>query len=177
MNEQENNDKQLVSGTKGISSLPGFPVVIGCIGKNLITIAAVSMVSFNNPSLMMIGIVPSRYSFELIKEVNDYSINIPTTDQFDAMLYCGKISGRDEKDKFKGAGLTAVKSTKISSYMIKECPVNMECKVVHTLDLGGTHTWFVGEVVAAHVSKNYDRSQAFFFWPGEYRYVGEVIKK
>lgn len=177
MNSQDSLDKQLVTGSEGISALPGFPVVIGCIDKNLITIAAVSMVSFQEPALMMIGIVPSRYSYELIKEVKDYTINVPTTDQFDAMLYCGRVSGRDEKDKFKGAGLTAVKATKIRSYLVKECPVNMECKVVHTLDLGGTHTWFVGEVVAAHVAKNYNRSQAFFFWPGEFRYVGDVITK
>ncbi|MCE7748260.1 MAG: hypothetical protein GPJ51_07675 [Candidatus Heimdallarchaeota archaeon] len=88
----------------------------------------------------------------------------------------GKISGRDVEDKFKAIGLTPVKASKISSYLIKECLVNLECKVVHTLDLGGTHTWFVGEVVAAHLAKDYDRSKAFFFWPGQFRYVGDVIE-
>jgi len=176
MNEMDNSDKEIVSGKKGILSLPGFPIVIGCIGKNLITIAAISMVSFDNPPLIMIGIVPKRYSFELIKEVKDYSINIPTTELIDDVKHIGKISGRDVEDKFKATGLTPVKASKISSYLIKECPVNLECKVVHTLDLGGTHTWFVGEVVAAHLAKDYDRSKAFFFWPRQFRYVGDVIE-
>jgi len=35
MNEMDNSDKEIVSGKKGILSLPGFPIVIGCIGKNL----------------------------------------------------------------------------------------------------------------------------------------------
>lgn len=93
------------------------------------------------------------------------------------MEYCGKVSGRDVKDKFKEAGLTPVRSSEISSYLIKECPVNLECKVVKTLDVGGTHTWFIGEVVAAHKKKDYDRSQAIMFWPREWRHVGDLIKK
>ena len=177
MSKINQSDKELVSGKKGIFSLPGFPLVIGCIGKNLITLAAISMVSFDNPPLIMMGIVPKRYSFELIKKIKDYSINIPTTDLLEAVQYCGKVSGRDVKDKFEIAGLTPVKASKISSYLIKECPVNLECKVVHTLDLGGSHTWFVGEVVAAHITKDYSRSKAIMFWPGEYRYVGDVIEK
>lgn len=47
MSEINQTDKELVPGKKGIFSLPGFPLVIGCIGKNLITLAAISMVSFD----------------------------------------------------------------------------------------------------------------------------------
>ena len=176
MSNKTNSGKELVSGKKGIFSFPGFPLVIGCIGKNLITVAAISMVSFDNPPLIMMGIVPKRYSFELIKKIQNYSVNIPTTELLEAVQYCGKVSGRDVEDKFEGAGLTPVRASKISSYLIKECPVNLECKVVHTLDMGGTHTWFIGEVVAAHIAKNYDKSNTIMFWPAEYRYVGNVIK-
>ena len=173
----EANVKEIISGTGGILALPGFPLVISCIGKNLITMAAISMVSFNNPPLIMIGIVPQRYSFELIKEVQDFSVNIPTTEMMEAVEYCGKVSGRDVKDKFKEAGLTPVRSSEISSYLIKECPVNLECKVVETLDVGGTHVWFIGEVVATHKKKDYDRTQAIMFWPREFRHVGDIIKR
>ncbi len=177
MNKLEENDKEEITGKAGILSFPGFPIVIGCIGKNLITLAAISMVSFYDPPLIMIGIVPERYSYDLIKEVQDFSVNIPSTEIIEAVKYCGRVSGRDVEDKFKESGLTQVKPSKISSLLIKECPVNLECKLVKTLDVGGSHVWFIGEVVTAHRRKEYSRSQAFMFWPGEYRYVGDVIKK
>jgi flavin reductase (DIM6/NTAB) family NADH-FMN oxidoreductase RutF len=36
--------------------------------------------------------------------------------------------------------------------LIKECPYNIECKVVRELDLG-SHVMFIGEVVAMHVDE------------------------
>lgn len=173
----EENDKETISGKEGLLSLPGFPIIIGCIGKNLITIAAISMVSFYDPPMLMIGIVPERYSYGLIKEIQDFSVNIPTVEIMEAVKYCGRVSGRDVEDKFRGSGLTPVKPSKISSLLIKECPVNLECKLVKTLDVGGSHVWFIGEIVTSHKKKGYNRSHAILFWPGEYRYVGDVIKK
>ena len=168
--------KAEVSGKQGILAFPGFPVVLVGIKNNILTVAAVSFFSFNNPPMVMIGIVPKRYSFELIKETRDFSINIPTIELLDAVKLCGSKSGRDV-DKSKAAGLTPKKGSKISSYTIDECPVSLECKIVHTLDLkGSTHVWFVGEVAAAHIREDYDRSQALTFWPPEYRTAGKVIE-
>ncbi len=174
-NENNNHsDKVGISNKEGIMTFPGFPVVLVCIQKNILTVAAVSFFSFD-PPMVMIGIVPTRYSFELIKNSQDFSINIPKQDQLEAVLICGSKSGRDV-NKFEAAGLTPKKSLKIASYLIDECPVNLECKIVHTLDLQGSHTWFIGEIVAAQKTKDYDRSHALMFWPREFRKVGEVIK-
>ncbi len=125
--------------------------------------------------MVMIGIVPKRYSFELIKETNDFSINIPTIDLFKAVKVCGSKSGRNT-DKFDVTGLSPRKAEKISSYIIEECPVSLECKIVHTIDLKGTHVWFIGEVVLSHIRKNYKRSQALLYWPQEYRFVGNTVE-
>lgn len=171
---QRNSDKIEISNTEGILTFPGFPVVLVCIQKNILTVAAVSFFSFD-PPMVMIGIVPKRYSFELIKETQDYSINIPKQEHLEAVLICGSKSGRDV-NKFEVAGLTPKKALKITSYLIEECPVNLECKVVHTLDLKGTHVWFVGKIVAAHKAKDYERSDTIFFWPREFRKAGEVIE-
>lgn len=143
--------------------------------NNPITLAAVSFFSFN-PHRVMIGIVKSRYSYELIRETNDFTLNIPRLEQLDNVHYIGTKSGRDV-DKFKETGLTPVKSEKVSSSMIKEFPISLECKVVHTLDLGGSHVWFVGEVLAAYIEEGYDKSQAMMYWPPEYRRVGEIYAK
>lgn len=158
----------------GIRSLPGFPVVLAGIKDNIITLAAFSFCSFR-PPMVMIGIIPSCYSHELVKEVNDFSVNIPTPELLEEVEYCGAISGRDV-DKFKKTGLTPIKGKRISSYLIEECPVNLECSVVGTLDVGGSHTWFMGEVVTAYRRGDYDRSHAMMYWQREYRKVGDVIK-
>ena len=179
MTEDQNNSEKAkkiqVSAQQGIMAFPGFPVVLVCVKKNILTVAAVSFFSFKPPTVM-VGIVPKRYSFKLIEETGDYSINMPTLELLETVKFCGSKSGRDV-DKFEATGLTPKRGQKISSYLIDECPVSLECKVIHTIDLKGTHVWFVGEVVAAHQREDYDRSQALLYWPREFRNVGEVIEK
>lgn len=158
----------------GLMTLPGFPAVLVCVERNILTIAAFSFFSFDKPAVM-IGIVPTRYSFELIRKIKDFSINIPTIELLPAIKFCGSHSGRNY-DKFVETGLTPIPGKKISSYLIKECPVNLECKVVNEINQGGTHIWFVGEILTSHVRDDYSRRQALFYWPKEFRTVGDVIK-
>lgn len=173
--------KNEITVQQGMMTFPGFPIVLVCVRDNIITVAAVSFFSFGdrqeNPPMVMVGIVPTRHTFELLKETDDYSINIPTTELLEAIKVCGSKSGRDV-NKFQAAGLTPRKAQKISSLLIEECPVNLECKVVHKVDLqGSTHVWFIGEIVAAYQHEDYERSQAILYWPREYREVGKVIKR
>ena len=81
-----------------------------------------------------------------------------------------------EADKFERAGLTPMKPSLISSMLIEECPVNMECRVIKELSLG-SHDWFIGEVVAAHKEEGYSREKALSYWQKEYRAMGEVVLK
>ncbi|MBW1768929.1 MAG: flavin reductase, partial [Deltaproteobacteria bacterium] len=52
-----------------------------------------------------------------------------------------------KKDKFELTGLTLIPSQVVKVPSIKECPVNIECKVKHILNMG-TEDLFVGAVVA-----------------------------
>jgi len=63
----------------------------------------------------------------------------------EACDFCGTNSGRDI-DKFKELGLTKEKGFIVSAPLIKECPINIECKVRQIIHLG-THDMFIGEVV------------------------------
>ena len=49
--------------------------------------------------------------------------------------YCGVRSGRDT-DKWADMGLTKEKASKVSVPLIRECPVNLECRVVRVDELG-----------------------------------------
>jgi flavin reductase (DIM6/NTAB) family NADH-FMN oxidoreductase RutF len=173
--------KNEITLQQGLMAFPGFPIVLVCVRDNIITVAAVSFFSFGGKQgklpMVMVGIVPTRYTFELLKKTDNYSINIPTRELLEVIKICGSKSGRDV-NKFNSTGLTPIKGKKISSYLIEECPVNLECKVVHKIDLrGSTHVWFVGEIVAAYQEEGYDRSHAILFWPREYREVGKVINR
>jgi len=159
--------------THGMMSIPGFPIVLGTVDRNIMTAAAFSFYSFK-PPCVMVGIVPKRLTFELISSKREYGINIPRADQLEAVRVCGSISGR-EANKFTKAGLTPTKGKVIDSFLIEECPVSLECKVVHEVDFGGSHRWFIGEIKAAHIDQNYKRDSALMYWSREYRKVGEVI--
>jgi flavin reductase (DIM6/NTAB) family NADH-FMN oxidoreductase RutF len=125
----------------------------------------------------MVGIMPERYTYELVRRENEFGINIPTAEQVALVRACGSVSGRDVDDKYGKAGVTPFEGTKIKSYLIRECPVNIECIVTHEVDFGGTHQWFVGEIQAVHVDSAYTRDQLLMFWSGEYRKVGELLEK
>ncbi|HHU61633.1 MAG TPA: hypothetical protein GXZ55_06730 [Natronincola sp.] len=39
--------------------------------------------------------------------------------------------------------------------LVADCPVNLECKVVHEVEYNGSHRWFIGEIQAVHIKDNY----------------------
>ena len=63
--------------------------------------------------------------------------------------YCGVRSGRDT-DKWKDTGLTPGKASVVSAPIIRESPVNIECRVTEIKELG-SHHMFLAEVVAIDV--------------------------
>ncbi len=163
---------------KSIRTFPHFPtVLVGC-GKeertNLITVALVHVFSFDPPCIG-IGIAPQRYSFELLKDHPEFTINIPMADQLGAVMTCGTLSGRDT-DKFEKTGLSFQKSQEIDTYGVKECPVTMECKVMEEITIGD-HVWFIGEVVHSFVLEELDRQELVLYWGGEFRVPGELLRE
>ncbi len=158
----------------GIIALPSFPVVLVTVDKNIMVAGAFHFYSFKPPSVM-VGIKPEKYTYELITEKREFSINIPTKNQLDMIHICGTVSGRNE-DKYQKSGLTPRKGNKINSCIIEECPVSLECQMVHEIDYEGSHKWFVGEIKEVHIDENYTRDDALMFWIGQFRTVGQIIE-
>lgn len=162
--------------SKGIWTLPSFPIVLVTVRRNIMTAGAFHFYSFDPPSLM-VGVMPEKYTYELIDEENEFGINIPRADQVDLVRTCGSVSGRDVPDKYKETGVTPFPGAAIKSHLIRECPLNVECEVVHRIEFKGSHQWFVGEIKAVHVDEDYEPDQALMFWGKEYRKVGEFLEK
>jgi len=133
---------------------PAPPVLVSCGGTqgskpNLITIAWAGNVC-SDPPMLSISVRPERYSHEIIRTTREFVVNVPSAGQARAADWCGVVSGRDV-DKFAGAGLTPAPALKVHPPIILECPLNIECRVKKSLELG-SHTLFAAEVVAVQVS-------------------------
>jgi flavin reductase (DIM6/NTAB) family NADH-FMN oxidoreductase RutF len=137
---------------------------IGSDGKpNVMTVAWIVPISVNPPLLGM-SILPKRHSHKLIMESGEFVINIPTFDNVQAVLTCGRMSGRDH-DKFKEAKLAQARAKKLKSPIIDECIAHLECNVVKTIEIGD-HTLIVGEIIAAYALNGFfDLVYSTKFWP------------
>lgn len=120
--------------------------------SNIFTVAWTGTVC-TNPPMLTISVRPERYSYRMIRETGEFVVNLTTEKLAYATDYCGVKSGRDT-DKWKDTGLTKEEASKVSVPVIKECPVNLECRVVRVDELG-SHHMFLAEVVAVDVDEAY----------------------
>lgn len=150
---------------------------------NVITIAWTGTIC-TNPALAYISVRKERHSYDMLKKTGEFVINLTTEDLVFATDFCGVRSGRD-MDKFKEMNLTKEEATYVKAPMIKESPVNIECKVIEVKEYG-SHDMFVAEVMAVHADEEYmdetgkfDLSKAnpIVYSHGEYYTMGEKIGK
>lgn len=141
---------------KGSVLLNPVPVVmITCRNKegkeNVFTVAWTGTIC-TKPPMLSISIRPERLSYEYIKETMEFTVNMPHRKQTRETDFCGVRSGR-QLDKIKECGFTMVEGKDVNVPFIKECPVNIECKVKQIIPLG-THDIFLAEVVGSHVNED-----------------------
>ena len=164
-------------------SVPTVMVTVQTEDKdpNIITIAWTGILC-SNPPTVYIGVQPIRYSHSMLKESMEYVINIPSEKLAKITDYCGIVSGK-EINKFEKTGLTPIPATFVKAPLIKECVVNLECKVKTILSLG-SHDVFIAEVVAVHYdeetlkengSPDIDKIKPYNFFLGEYHSMGDKL--
>lgn len=136
------------------------------------------------PPQVGVSVAPARFSNGLIRKCKEFVVNIPTSDIVKETDYCGACSGK-RTDKFRDTKLTPIKAAKVKPPVIRECPVNIECKVKSITTLG-SHDLFVGEVVNIDADENvlgqrnridFRKLKAITWNPlsGEYYSVGDKL--
>lgn len=135
----------------GTMLAPVPPALISCgtMEKPNVMTAAWTGIICTEPTLVYVSVRPSRFSNTLIRETNEFVINVPTTALAKAVDLCGVKSGRNT-DKFKLAGITPAPCSIVSAPQVKEAPISLECKVKNITSYG-THDMFLAEVVAVNV--------------------------
>jgi len=168
--------KRRVPFREGITSLPVRPLYLISTQHqgeiNIITVRMCHVFSFDPPR-MGIGIHKMRHSHSLLARSREFVVNVPAGELLEAVKFCSEKSGR-EVDKFAETGLTAWGGLMVNAPLIKECPINFECKVDKELDLE-ERTWYIGEVLAIHVDEDYKNEDAIVSWGGQYRTLGGVV--
>ncbi|MDO4766479.1 MAG: flavin reductase family protein [Eubacteriales bacterium] len=185
MANQEKNSRQNWKAGNMLYPVPAVMVACQRAGEkpNIITIAWAGTVC-SNPPMLSISIRPERYSYDIIKETGEFTVNLVTPDLTEATDYCGVRSGR-QVDKFRQMKLTAIASQKILAPGIQESPVILECKLRQIVELG-SHDMFVAEVVNVSVDeKHLDKNGKFrlnqlglvAYSHGEYFSLGKKLGK
>lgn len=133
---------------------PSANIVVSCRGAdgedNALVVGYACNCSYD-PPMVMVGIVPSRYSYPLIKETGVFVVNLVGKDNKEAFDYLGSHSGRDG-NKLKKLGLNVSDGHKINAPVLNDFPVNIECEVIDSIKTG-SHEMFVGKVVHIHADE------------------------
>ena len=140
--------------------LPAVMVTCGDMqNSNIITVAWTGILN-TNPAMVYISVRPTRYSYKLIKENNEFVINLTNKKLTYATDWCGVRTGA-QYDKFKEMNLHKEKAQFVRCPLIKESPVAIECKVKDIVPLG-SHDMFVAEVLSIDADEKYiDENGAF----------------
>lgn len=127
-------------------------VLVGAVveGKANFMTAAWCSIACLKPPAISVAVNTARHTLKGIKENGAFSINVPSADLVKDVDYCGIYSGakRDKSSIFK------VYFGELQTVpLIEECPVNLECKLIQSLDIG-SHTLIVGEILETHVTES-----------------------
>ncbi len=109
-------------------------------------------VANGKPPMISLAIRPNRYTFKGILQNMTLSINIPPTSLVKEADYCGITSGA-RTDKVKNCKFNIFYGKLGSAPLIEQCPINLECRVVHILNLG-SHCLIISQVEESYVSKD-----------------------
>jgi flavin reductase (DIM6/NTAB) family NADH-FMN oxidoreductase RutF len=138
----------------GINILYPTPVtIVGAMVEdrpNFITIAHIGIVNHAKPFLISISSGKVHYTNAGIRENKAFSVNIPSEALVAKTDYVGIVSGK-KTDKSTVFDIFYGKVKKAP--MIRECPLNMECKLYDVYDTP-THDLFIGEIVETYADES-----------------------
>jgi flavin reductase (DIM6/NTAB) family NADH-FMN oxidoreductase RutF len=134
-----------------------------------------------DPPMIAIAINKIRHTGKGILENKTFSVNIPSAKDSVELDYCGMVSGsKVDKSKVFDSFYGKLKTAPL----IADFPVNIECSLRHTLELG-SHNLYVGEIVDVHVSNDcltdgvpdMNKIDPIVYAGQNYCHVGEIISK
>jgi flavin reductase (DIM6/NTAB) family NADH-FMN oxidoreductase RutF len=152
VNKQEENMKKSL-GAKALV----FPAPVWCIGSydaegkpNVMTASWVG-ICCSQPPAVTVSLRKATYTYHNIMTTKAFTISVPSQKYAREADFFGMVSGKNT-NKFDAAGLTPAKATKVQAPYVGEFQMVLECKVIHTYEIG-LHTQFIGEILDVMVDE------------------------
>lgn len=133
--------------------LPWTQTLLGTHIRGKVNFMALDWLTRTNYDPAMLGICVNNghASNPAIQETGQFSVNVPTVDMVEVTDYCGIASGnKEDKSKLFEVFYGELKAAPL----ITACPLNIECRVVKTVDLP-TNTFFIAEIVTIFSEEKY----------------------
>lgn len=135
-----------------------YPMPVTLVGANVgsrpnfLTVAFCGIMN-PQPPIIYVALNKAHHTNAGIKENKSFSVNIPSAEMVRVTDYCGLASGRDtDKSRlfevFYGELATAP--------MIEQCPINMECRLVQTLEFSIDEV-FIAEIVQSYSEEDFEK--------------------
>jgi flavin reductase (DIM6/NTAB) family NADH-FMN oxidoreductase RutF len=131
---------------------PVFLVGTRIDGKPNFMTAAWGGMACGSPPMLSVAIRHQRYTMRGIKQNGIFSVNIPNRDMVRETDFCGIVSGA-RVDKIAACNFDVFYGKLKEAPLIGRCPINLECRVVHILDLG-SHALVIGSIEETHVTED-----------------------
>ena len=106
----------------------------------------------SDPPMISVSLRHNRHTFRGIRQNMTYSVNIPSVNLVKETDYCGTIHG-SRVDKVKVCQFNVFYGKLGSAPLIEQCPINLECKVAHMLELG-SHVLIIGRIEEVYASED-----------------------
>lgn len=134
-----------------------YPMPVLLIGANVdgkpnFMTVAWGGIANGDPPMISVAIRHQRHTLQGVRQNWTYSVNVPSSDLVKETDYCGIKSG-SRVDKVEVCKFKVFYGNLSTAPLIEQCPINMECKVMHILDLG-SHSLVIGRIEEVHVSED-----------------------
>lgn len=132
-----------------------FPVAIVGVMKdekvNFMSAAWHTQISFS-PPLYGVAVSPKRYTNELLKESDAFSLSFLKFEDYKISGFVGRISGRNF-EKTKIFGIKYTKGSKLNVPILDNAIACYECKVIDSR-MYGDHILYLGEILGVHYNEH-----------------------
>ncbi len=127
--------------------------LVGAVVNGKPNYLAVAWFTMANPTppYLLAALNKAHYTNLGVKENGTFSLNIPSADLAQVLDYCGLVTGhKTDKSQVFESFYGKLKTAP----MIKECAVNVECRLVQTVDLPREEL-FIGEIVGVYTEERF----------------------
>ncbi len=142
--------KVLMGPSTLIYPMPALLVGANVEGNPNFMAVAWSGIVNSTPPMISVALNYRRHTLIGVKQTMNFSVNVPSADLVKEVDYCGIISGA-EVNKAEVCKFKVFYGKLGNAPLIEQCPVNLECKVMHILDLG-SHSLVIGRIEETHVT-------------------------